>query len=114
MVIVTIIIKIIINHLNIILGRSFANIGFVRPIGTEDAVLFINFNGRREEVLTLLQLIFNRIENHPKSKNISDKTLLEIVPIFELVQEPMYSLIINHNICGIREKCISLLHKFSN
>ena len=101
-------------YLNIILGRSFANIGFVRPIGTEDAVLFINFDGRREEVLMLLQLILDKIENQPKSKNISDKTLLEIVPIFELVQEPMYSLIINHNICGIREKCISLLQKFSN
>jgi len=96
-----------------IIGRSFAKIGFVRPIGTEDAILFSNFNGRKEEILTLLEFILTKIENQPKSKDMSDKMLLEIVPIFELVEEPMYSHIVNHNICGIREKCISLLQKFS-
>ena len=77
-------------------------------------MLFINFNSGREQVLTLLNSILNKIENQSKLKDVDERILLEIVPISELVQEPMYSLIVNHNICGIREKSISLLQKFGN
>ena len=40
--------------------------------------------------------------------------VLEILPIAELVQEPMYSIIVDHNICAMREKSIALFQRYDN
>ena len=93
---------------------GFANVGFVKPVATEDAVLFADFDGKNERILTMLIDILNHVETELENGDDYEQTLLEVLPIDELVQEPMYSKIVGHNICGIKEKSIALLNRYDN
>ena len=90
---------------------GFDEVGFVKPVATEDAILLINFNGQKYHLLAALKNILNQVENQFKEERIDEIMLLEIVPIDQLVQEPMYSSIVDHNISGMKERSIALLKK---
>ena len=93
---------------------GFEEVGFVRPLGTEDAVLFIKFDGNHLRIKTALNNILGSVEKQFKNEDINEEMVLEILPILELVQEPMYSIIVDHNICAMREKSIALFQRYDN
>ena len=81
---------------------------------TEDAIIFTEFDGDSERILTVLKNILHHVETQVKEGYMNGNVLLEILPVVDLVEEPMYSLIVAQNICGIREKSSALLERFDN
>ena len=90
---------------------GFEEIGFLRPLATDDAVLFLNFDGNNERILAALHKILSSVEKQYRNEYVNETMVLEVLPIVELVQEPMYSKIVDHNICAMREKSIALLQR---
>ena len=76
--------------------------------------MFADFDGKNERILTMLIDILNHVETELENGDDYEQTLLEVLPIDELVQEPMYSKIVGHNICGMKEKSIALLNRYDN
>ena len=101
-----------INTLTNKIGSAFEEVGFLRPDMTEDAIIFAEFDGNNDRIVNLLTEIMNHVKTTPKDRYGNEKVLLEIFPIVDLVEEPIYSLIVAHNIGGIREKSIALLQKY--
>ena len=86
----------------------------MRPHGVDDAILFFEFDGESGELTESLKNILNNVEANGQVGFPNEEMLLEILPITHLVEERMYSLLVAHNISGIREKSISLLEYCDN
>ena len=84
-----------------LLSQQFEEIGFVRPLEDSHGILLSEFKGhldkeRYEELQTTLL-------NH------QDGSLMSFLPIEYLTREPLYSLIVAHNMNIMREMSISKL-----
>ena len=84
-----------------ILLPSFEEIGFLRPTKDSHGIFLSEFKGEETKSKVLLEEM-NEILNQ-------NKTLLSIVPVEYLTQEPIYSMIVAHNMNIMRETSQALL-----
>ena len=89
-----------------ILVSNFEELGFVQPRGMESALFFSDFRGATSESKELLQSLSKALTLK------EDLQLVEAVPIYSIVRDPVYSAIVAHNIFSLREKTLSLLRKY--
>ena len=78
-----------------IIADHFEEVGFIKPVQNCHGVFFSEFKGdfKHEETLKNVQ-------------NINSTDLLSILPVTELAKEPIYSMIVAHNINVMRESSI--------
>ena len=82
-----------------LLAYHFEEIGFIRPYKTDHGIFLSEFKGDNEKLLEYLKSIETNLTNE----------LLSILSTEFITQEPLYSLLVAHNINIIRESSLAML-----
>ena len=82
-----------------LLAYHFEEIGFIRPYKTDHGIFLSEFKGDDEKLLEYLTSIETNLTNE----------LLSILSTEFITQEPLYSLLVAHNINIIRESSLAML-----
>ena len=88
------------------LTDMFEEVGFVRPVGKSYGIFLSEYKGQDDLKIEKLQDL-NKILRRAKSKK--NTVLLSVLPMDYITQEPLYSIMVAHNINTIRESSLSLL-----
>ena len=88
-------------------GQNFEEVGFVRPHFGRDAIFFSEFRGLDSNLSEKL----SEIREACLKDALDEQKVVELIPISELVVEPLYSLIFGHNFNVLRARGITLLNK---
>ena len=82
-----------------LLAYHFEEVGFIRPFKTDHGIFLSEFKGNNEKLLEYLTSIETNLTNE----------LLSILSTEFITQEPLYSLLVAHNINIIRESSLAML-----
>ena len=81
-----------------IIADHFEEVGFIKPVGNCHGIFFSEFKGEFKHEETLREI-----------QSVNGPDLLAIVSVTELAKEPVYSMIVAHNINVMRETSIHYL-----
>ena len=89
-----------------ILSSCFEELGFARPYQVQNGIFFSEFLGRDEESFKKFQKLVEDL-----SEIDSEKQILEILPIQDLIHERFYSIVVAFNCLTFKENSLTLLNE---